>query len=180
LLVRQHQRSSEEARPYDRQTYDRSSYLLRECAVRSRQTKSLDPLDEHMRVVAGPRALNCGNSNVVEPVTKDSPASKNSCAFKMSDQGKPFFIRFDGWRWEPTDPVTGVGLALNDKGTMYLMIYREVAWTKAELAHCRRGAKLAAEGKVIVETCPQPNKLFVTGMQSLTCFPPAADNQPTW
>lgn len=128
-----------------------------------------DPLDSQLRKLAGPSAIDCTNQ-------KDS----KKCALNALQQQQPYILRINGRKFDVTQAKSqrteentdsAVGYARNPSGEMTLLIYERRGWSDADLRKCRKGSRLVANRKIIVERCPQPETIYFDDSDGSTCFP---------
>jgi len=128
-----------------------------------------DPLDSQLRKLAGPSAIDCTNQ-------KDS----KKCALNALQQQQPFILRINERKFDVTQAKgeqteqntdSAVGYARNPSGEMHLLIYERRGWSDADLRKCRKGSRLVADRKIIVEQCPTPGTVFFDDGNGSTYFP---------
>jgi hypothetical protein len=121
-------------------------------------------MDQHLRELAGPEAVDCGRVRV-----RESPDRATQCAFKAQ---KPFYVRYD---IQGIDSAVAGGLAAATVEKVYAVEFDSMGWASNGLP---KTSKLSSDHHLITTPCPKPVKLLKTGSGRLTCFPPDPNSKP--
>lgn len=110
--------------------------------------------------VAGENAVKCGHVG-----TEEDPTSANECAEKNFTQKRPFYLSYE---LPHSDSDYEYGLAMNNKGRMYLVEYDSMGF---QLDRRFKDVALSDNSHIATRSCPRPNRLQKDkSTNRLTCF----------
>ena len=125
-------------------------------------------MDQHLRELAGPEAVDCGRVRV-----RESPDRATQCAFRAFQAQRPFYVRYD---IQGIDSAVAGGLAAATVTKVYAVEFDSMGWASDGFP---KTSKLSSDRHLITTPCPKPVKLIKNGSGRLTCFPPGPKSRPT-
>jgi hypothetical protein len=125
----------------------------------SSAASSADPLETHLRHLAGSNATNCGR---IAPRTEVKSAT--DCAVQANEAKRPFYVAYE-MPGGDTGQIT-VALAGAPDGKLYTVEYNTKGWSDSD------GAQLSDDKRMMTSPCPAPLRVAQSGRA--TCYPPPA------